>query len=236
MNASGCAVMAIYNFLVSQGKNPHLPSLIALVELMNADFALGLLGMIPFDNSTIAFFTDLFEDAVLLITPLLSLTLNFLAVPITNLLITYELLGASWWEALMILASYPIQLAIVTATLQAALITIICSYCWIQTYYFSNYRGIPDILIALGCKIVTKYFSYSSFETNAQNYGFFIITFWNSVSTWEAHTIFARRTYVNVDSFERYNEFKATANFYSLFADSLSDAQTLFIGGSIIKT
>ncbi len=47
LDKNGCECIAIYNMLYDSGANPHLPTIIVLTQLCNADIAMGMFGANP---------------------------------------------------------------------------------------------------------------------------------------------------------------------------------------------
>jgi hypothetical protein len=243
-NQNGCGVISLYNLLVSQNRTPNLSLLILLSELMNADLGLGFLGLVPMSNDLLMAVSNTVNVVFQAMQPLLHASSPIIAGIITERLISDQL-GQStyWWEDMLIWASMPGQYAITLAAVNMAIVAAVASVDLVTDFYLEHLHGIPDILNVLGYNSLdVSYLSYDIFSSGRIAYGYFIITFFNSVpnfsnpQTLGGHTIFVKRVKVNETTLITYNNGISTSNnFYNLYAISYSSRNSQFLTGVTIK-
>lgn len=247
LKKTGCGIISLYNFLVSQGRTTDLASLILLAELMNADLAFGFLGTNPFSKDFIKLISLHVKISVVKIQPLLHLKSPIIAGIITKRLISYELETAQrWWQKILIWASMPSQYLITLRAVNIAIDAIALATDLIIELYLKQIQGIPDILNVLGYKkLDVSYFNYDKFSQNAEGYGYFIMAFFNKVPDFSnpitlynngAHLIFVKRKYKNKNELIAYNNGTEETNkgFFAFYGEKETKDKK-FISGVIIK-
>jgi len=244
-NENGCAVISLYNLLVSQNRTPNLASLILLCELLNADLALGFLGVSPLSSELMYILSHTISTISTLILSLIQISSPFIAGIVTNILIAEKLDKANkWWEYMLIYASIPFQYVITLELVNQAILTAFTAVELVTEFYLEHLRGIPDILNILGYnELDISYLDYDRFINGTNNYGYFIITYFNTVpdfsipSTLSVHTIFIKRNIQNEAGFSAYNNgYERYSNtFYQFVTNDYSAINKQFISGIIIR-
>jgi len=208
MKDAGCEIFALYNFLVSNGKKPYLPALIALVQLSNADLLLGKWGSntIPPEllNQTytelkvflgsIASIVDGAIDAVAAATFGLSAAAQ--PIFIGNFIIPLD----------------PLFVLTTIALLKVTLATKVITADALATYYLQNLHSIQDLIPLFNIHAVTSstmtYQMFLSQVASRTNYLF--VSYWNAVVNGrpdvskEMHTVFVRH-YPELNTFSIFN-------------------------------
>lgn len=253
LSETGCGIISLYNFLVSQGRKTNLASLILLSELMNADLAFGFLGTNPTSSDIIN--EDLIKQVsafvkvfATFIEPYLAVLSPVIAKIVTKRLISAELeLAKKWWQKILIWASLPKQYVANFVSVNIAISVIVKTSDLTVKFYMKQIRGIPDILNVLGYKkLDVTYLNYDKFNKNINEYGYFIIAFFNQVPDFSdpkklydngAHIIFVKRKYKNKKEFISYNnhDYEAKDAFWKFYTIKHLDRNKQFISGIIIK-
>lgn len=248
LSDNGCGVISLYNFLVSQNRKPDLASLILLIELMNADLGFGCLGTNFISNELMQICSMSVTLSIRAMIPFLELFVPIIAGKITEKLIEDQLnLASHWWQKMLIYMSVPAVYKITLNTVYEVVLVGVTLIDVVTNFYLKHLHGIPDILEVLGYKELDNiYLSYDDFNQNREQYGYFIITFFNNVpnftnfselENFTAHIIFIKRKYKNKSELLTYNNGENIMfnNFTSFFTSNYATRNRQFIAGTTIK-
>ena len=203
MNANitnaGCECIAIFNMLFdcymtySDGARPHLPSIIALVQLCNADLLCGIFGASSIPSDVLNYIGLYASDAyVNYVEPLL-----YALVPTVSATILAICVGASGWlEAFM-----PGLTIFTAAAIEAILYEVITESGPFIAWYASHINDLSvPIELVIGTYTCVDKTSLPSFNTSMAYRLQGIVSFWNETDEYgnyllieKIHSVYVRR-------------------------------------------
>lgn len=242
ISSSGCGIISMYNFLISTGYQPDLPTLIALTQLLNADVLYGKFGTNTYPPGTFFISSDVFESVFTnYVLPIAMSIIPNISLVIYNLGFSYI---QSWWESWF--GSIPSNQSIfTTALIETAFIDTIAVLEVFVEWYWRSLRNIVDVISIFGFNNIYTATSLMDLITNSIVSQYFIINIWNYVDanglpilTGGSHSFFVIR---HGNQFNAIN--KRTNKYGNDIYSSLSNlidinsakAQEKFISGIVMR-
>lgn len=231
MYDAGCEIIALYNFLVTVGKNPYLPSLIALVQYSNADLFLGLWGSNPIPPELIRRAYEATKAFLIMISPVVTTAISVVAAAIV-----YMSIGAQNQFILQFIEPLiPGFILTTQAVLETALLTTIATVDLFAEYYLNSLRSITNILAIFGVSTKSSY-SYQDYSSAiVPKTCFLFMSFWtesfpnNEIDYSQGmHTIFIIFS-TSTSQYTAFNNYET--NGWSYISSS-SPSLNSFFGGS----
>lgn len=219
MNDTGCEIFAMFNFFISQGKHPHLATMIALTQLLNADMCFGIWGTNPWPEQYISLLCNTASAALPLLTPIITTVV----IPVVSAVITADYISDHpTWAQCFLWPLYPGLVDLTITGLNTAFVTALAVVLPVgnvlYSYYLKYWHSIDDVLFIYGgvTNIQTRmaFDSFNNFATSeTSSYGSYIISFWNELydgthvpnPNKELHTVFVMKPQKTVTSFVGYN-------------------------------
>ncbi len=211
LDHNGCEIFAMFNFFISQGQTPHLATLIAVTQLLNADMGFGLLGTNPWPEEYVSLLYTTTLAALTLLSPII---ITVVMPIVANIIVVNYITSQSVWNQLYLWPLYPVEVGITTTALNALFIATLAVGNVIYEYHVKYFHGIDEVLRFYGdIDNVQARVTLNSFLGLTDSYGSYIISFWNELIDdthlpnpfGELHTIFVCKPIQNCSSYTAYN-------------------------------
>jgi hypothetical protein len=205
---AGCGIFAMFNFLKNTGYNPHLSTLIALTQLMNADVAFGLFGTNAYPEDMLFMETTVFDSIIQ--NYIIPIAIDIIP-GIAATLINAQFENASDWWLRWFGWTYDVQVVATTAIIETAFFALFVTADALVEWYWSSTSSVTEVLSLYGITDMSNTTNLDTFITNSEESQYFIITFWHDIEsstntidfTGGAHTVFVRR--LSTGKFRAYN-------------------------------
>lgn len=229
LSENGCGCIAMYNLLFDSGANPHLPTIIALTQLCNADLAFGLFGVNPVGEEAIS----LISSALIEILEVIVIKQLFYYVDeIADLLFNHYLTSCPWWVKAVLKFTAKAWVTAEVIKIKAALNKALK----VAQYFVSAYlTSLSDFSKVISLFTKDKYsevdcLTFQSFKDNLYAYRQGIFTFWNSTNDCSniidfinegAHTVYVKKTLISSYTVYNYsNKTSKSFRFFSMYQNS----------------
>ncbi len=236
---AGCGIFAMFNFLKTTGYYPHLSTLIALTQLMNADVAFGLLGTNAYPEDMLFIETTVFDSIIQ--NYIIPIAVDIIP-GIAATLINAEFENAGDWWLRWFGWTYDIQVVATTAVIETAFFTLFVTADALVEWYWNSTSSVTEVLSLYGFDDTSNTTNLDTFITNSEGSQYFIITFWHDIVpstntidvTGGAHTIFVRR--LSTGNFRVFNlygngNYYDYADLYKVIDSDLNDARIKLLSG-----
>jgi hypothetical protein len=242
LGGAGCGIFGMYNFLRSTNSTLDLPSLIALVQLLNADVAFGAFGTNVYPSDMSFSETSIFDSIIQnVIIPIATDIIPGL----TQSLIDAEFADKDDWWYTWFGWTYDAQLLITTASLEVAFLGLFATSDFFVEWYWSSVRSVTEVLSLYGIDDISNTSNLDTFVTNSSASQYFILSYWHgSVPTTNtidvlggAHTVFVRRVgdIYRVYNLNGYGSTSDFSNLYLIIDSTLSAARLKILSGMVIN-
>ncbi|MFA7032420.1 MAG: hypothetical protein WC201_02535 [Bacilli bacterium] len=194
---AGCECIAIYNLLYDSGANPDLATIIALVELCNADLFLGAFGTNPIPDEVLDIYVNAFLTVFdTVIVPILLSLVPVLAAVILDVYIQLQ----PWWLRTVLYITYSAQYTITVVALEDAIIAATICINEFLTWYSGQLHDVGDVLqLLIGTHSLNSTGSLSTYENLLSSKRQGIVSFWNHtdndgnvIYSGACHTVYVR--------------------------------------------
>ncbi|MCD4826830.1 MAG: hypothetical protein K8Q99_03525 [Acholeplasmataceae bacterium] len=195
---AGCGIFAMFNFLKDTGYDPHLSTLIALTQLMNADVAFGLFGTNAYPDDMLFMETTVFDSIIQ--NYIIPIAVDVIP-KIAATLINTQFENASDWWLRWFGWTYDVQVVATTAVIETAFFALFVTADALVEWYWSSTSSVTEVLSLYGFNDMSNTTNLDSFITNSEGSQYFIVSFWYDIEsstntidfTGSAHTVFVRR-------------------------------------------
>ncbi len=250
---AGCGIFAMFNFLKSTGYDPHLSTLIALTQLMNADVAFGLFGTNVYPDDMLFMETTVFDSIIQ--NYIIPIAIDIIP-GIAATLINTQFENASDWWVRWFGWTYDVQVVATTAVIETAFFTLFVTADALVEWYWSSLHSTTDVLSLYGFNDMSNTTNLDTFITNSEESQYFILSLWwdtvletNTIDVFgNAHTVFVRRlstgkfraynynpsTSQNVD-LNQYKDFDTLWEIYDSTTPNMTEAKLKILSGIVVN-
>lgn len=197
---AGCECIAIYNLLYDSGAEPDLATIIALVELCNADLFLGVFGANPIPDEVKEHYRNLFLPIFdFVVVPLIEFALPVIINAILVTCLSSD--TVPWWFKTILGLNYAYAYSYTAAIIQTSLVVAIANADLFFDWYFDSHHGYSDVLaLLIGDHSLISRGSLSSFQSSFESKRQGIVSFWNKTFDngfpnfgGQLHTVYVRK-------------------------------------------